>query len=352
MIDWLRKPWTSLHHTDHQQYHIIISSTTRSIQSLTSVVSQAPLALESHSNNIRVFFSPLCARPVFSISLVVVWFSERMESDWDVIMARQRHSSSSAAPSATKVAASYRGVISEPLSGTTGTRFPHPGYQQRCPWLIYSSPSYGCKDCPDFQARAQSVKLSNLVRHATSQRHIHNAMPSAAAYGCPAKEDFAEVLSQIQTGRSYRHSRLPGAREKKARMMWCLGEALGDDERAFLKKAVWMQSHSLDWLLIDWLIDAWRKEGCFLCGFGIWRGVQARVMALAQDGHDGKLGMTYSASGPQGHRAGILGLLPLQGTASADVTQAIEQARRLKFIWEAVVDRRFRAVDHQHHHYA
>ena len=55
-------------------------------------------------------------------------------------------------------------------------------------------------------------------------------------------------------------------------------------------------------------------------------------MALAQDGHDGKLGMTYSASGPQGHRAGILGLLPLQGTAFADVTQAIEQARRLKFI--------------------
>jgi hypothetical protein len=169
-----------------------------------------------------------------------------MESDWDVVVAGQCHFSSSAAPSATKVATSYRGVISEPLSSTTGTRFPHPGYQQRCPWLIYSSPSYGCKDCPDFQVRAQSVKLSNLVRHATSRRHIHNAMSSAAAYGCPAEEEFAEVLSQIQTGRSYRHCRLPRATEKKARMAWCLGEALGDDERAFLKKAVWMQSHSLD----------------------------------------------------------------------------------------------------------
>ena len=74
-----------------------------------------------------------------------------------------------------------------------------------------------------------SVRLSNLLRHGASQRHVHNAMPCAAAYGCPAAEDFAKVLSQVQTGRSYRHSSDPGAAEKKTRVAWCLGEALGDE---------------------------------------------------------------------------------------------------------------------------
>ena len=61
-------------------------------------------------------------------------------------------------------------------------------------------------------------------------------------------------------------------------------------------------------------------------------GVQAKVVALAQDGHDGKLGMTYSASGPRGRRVGILGLLPLQGTTSADVTASIEQASQRLYL--------------------
>ena len=226
-----------------------------------------------------------------------------MESDWDVIVALQRHPSAprvpqshqsaplvlqrhpsaslalsaplvmqshlSSAPSAAKVASHYyyqRGgedqtsrearALTTTTTTTTraGTRkdasepssitgmIPKQSYRRRCPWLVYSPPSlaYGCKVCPDFQACSMSVRLSNLLRHGASQRHVHNAMPCAAAYGCPAAEDFAKVLSQVQTGRSYRHSSDPGAAEKKTRMAWCLGEALGDDERAFLKKALWM----------------------------------------------------------------------------------------------------------------
>ena len=148
-------------------------------------------------------------------------------------------------------------------------------------WLVVEDGVARCKVCLDLSS---VPKTGNLARHGTSKAHceaVASRLCGGGTPGAPSELLFKAMLDDRIAGKPYRQSVLCAAAEKAANMTWCLGEALRDQERRYLRDVV--------------------------------------TVALHQDGQGSKLCVVYSAATALEARTGILGMAKDFGTDASDI---------------------------------
>ena len=238
-----------------------------------------------------------------------------MDLSWDAIETRSpaAHAAANAAGSDAKRARSPL----PPLGRTSATKLQSPTgsksnakskvtvntrrqvarWQRCCPldpsrpefgsWLLVENGAAACVVCPDFSA---SLKASTMIRHANSKAHraaVSTVFCQGEVPGAPSETMFRAILDDRVAGKPYRQACQEAAAAKSARMTWCLGEALREDERRFFRSVV--------------------------------------TVAIHQDAQGPKLCVVYSAASKTETRTGILGMAQHFGTDSKEIKAATLQ---------------------------
>jgi len=113
-------------------------------------------------------------------------------------------------------------------------------------WVCEAAATSSTRPSPwaNHTVTSHNVKFGNVTRHAQSWQHrqavqqVCGVTPSSSQKLAPDHNEFLDVLKLRSQGASQRGSVTSArGREKVLRMTWCLGEAIREDERAFMKSA-------------------------------------------------------------------------------------------------------------------